>query len=226
MEPFCGGLATTLATLPERALVNDINPHPINCYQWIQKGLQIELPLVNDEATFYQYRSRFNDLVRSNEVDTKAAAELFYYLNRTCFNGLCRFNRKGEFNVPFGKYAKIGYVTDFRSYRRILRSWEFMSRDFEEVALEPQDFIYADPPYDVEFTSYSKEGFDWDDQIRLVDWLLRHHGPVVLSNQATPRVVRLYRDRGFALHFLSAPRMISCNGDRTPAREVLALKAL
>jgi DNA adenine methylase len=226
VEPFCGGLATTLATLPERALVNDINPHPINCYRWIQKGLQIELPLVNDEATFYNYRSRFNDLVHSDRTETKAAAELFYYLNRTCFNGLCRFNRKGEFNVPFGKYAKIGYVTDFRSYRRILRSWEFISRDFEEVTLEPEDFVYADPPYDVEFTSYSKEGFDWDDQVRLVDWLSRHRGPVALSNQATPRVVRLYRDRGFALHFLSAPRMISCNGDRTPAREVLALKAL
>jgi DNA adenine methylase len=224
VEPFCGGLATALAVLPTRALVNDINPHPINCYRWIQKGLKIELPLLNDEATFYEYRRRFNDLTRRGGANTKAAAELFYYLNRTCFNGLCRFNQSGEFNVPFGSYAKIGYVTDFSSYREVFRGWEFLRLDFEEVPLQPEDFVYADPPYDVEFRQYSKEGFSWDDQVRLVDWLVHHDGPVVLSNQATPRVTRLYRDRGFALHFLSGPRMISCNGDRTPAREVLALR--
>ena len=226
VEPFCGGLATTLATIPERALVNDINPHPINCYRWIQKGLRIELPLQNDKATYYRYRERFNALIRAGKEESKEAAELFYYLNRTCYNGLCRFNQKGEFNVPFGKYAKIAYITDFRFYRKTIRSWEFMSGDFEKVPLELGDFVYADPPYDVEFTQYSKEGFDWDDQVRLVAWLSRHKGPVVLSNQATPRIVRLYRDRGFSLHFLSAPRMISCDGNRTPAREVLALKGV
>ncbi|EQD27210.1 adenine-specific DNA methylase, partial [mine drainage metagenome] len=152
--------ATTLATLPERALVNDINPHPINCYRWIQKGLRIDLPLINDESTFYEYRHRFNALIRSGEAESKEAAELFYYLNRTCFNGLCRFNRKGEFNVPFGKYSKITYVTDFRIYRKTLRAWEFMSGDFETVPLEPDDFIYADPPYDVNFTQYSRRGSD------------------------------------------------------------------
>lgn len=226
VEPFCGGLATTLATLPEHALVNDVNPHPINCYQWIQKGLIINLPLINDESTFYKYRRRFNALIREGQVESKEAAELFYYLNRTCYNGLCRFNQAGEFNVPFGKYAKIGYVTDFRFYRKTLRGWKFMAGDFEKVPIGPQDFIYADPPYDVEFTQYSKEGFGWSDQVRLVDWLSRHKGPVVLSNQATPRIVRLYRDRGFLLHFLSAPRMISCDGNRTPAREVLAVKGV
>lgn len=226
VEPFCGGLATTLATIPERALVNDINPHPINCYRWIQKGLRIELPLRNDKATYYRYRERFNALIRAGEEESKEAAELFYYLNRTCYNGLCRFNQKGEFNVPFGKYARIAYITDFRFYRKTVRSWKFMSGDFEKVPLELGDFVYADPPYDVEFTQYSKEGFDWDDQVRLVAWLSRHKGPVVLSNQATPRIVRLYRDRGFSLHFLSAPRMISCDGNRTPAREVLALKGV
>jgi len=63
-----------------------------------------------------------------------------------------------------------------------------------------------------------------EDQIRTAEWLARHSGPVVLSNQATPRIIRLYRKLGFSLKFLNAPRMISCNGDRTPAREVLAIK--
>ena len=101
-----------------------------------------------------------------------------------------------------------------------------MSSDFETVPLRPDDFIYADPPYDVEFTHYSKGGFAWEDQVRAAHWLARHPGPVILSNQATKRIVKLYKGLGFALRFLQAPRMISCTGDRTPAREVLAVKNL
>jgi DNA adenine methylase len=98
--------------------------------------------------------------------------------------------------------------------------------DFEQLELEPSDFVYADPPYDVEFTQYSKGGFGWDEQERAAKWLAKHKGPVVLSNQATPRIVKLYRDLKFDLKFLKAPRRISCTGDRTPAREVLALRNL
>lgn len=158
--------------------------------------------------------------------NSSEAAELFYYLNRTGYNGLCRFNQKGQFNVPFGRYRKINYVRDYRSYRAAFRRWEFGCADFEQLGLDRTDFIYADPPYDVEFTQYSRDGFSWEDQVRLVKWLVRHSGPVVLSNQATGRIVELYQDQGFSLSFLDAPRMISCTGDRTPAREVLALKGL
>jgi DNA adenine methylase len=82
------------------------------------------------------------------------------------------------------------------------------------------------PAYDVEFTRYAKQGFGWEDQVRLAHWRARHRGPTVLSNQATARVVELYTGLGFELRLLDAPRMISCTGDRTPAREVLALKNL
>ena len=98
--------------------------------------------------------------------------------------------------------------------------------DFERIDVADDDFIYADPPYDVEFTRYSKEDFGWDDQRRAAEWLSKCRGPVVLSNQATPRIVKLYQSLGFTLKFLSAPRRISCNGDRTPAAEVLAVKNL
>jgi DNA adenine methylase len=94
------------------------------------------------------------------------------------------------------------------------------------MAIAPDDFIYADPPYDVEFTRYAKEDFGWCDHERLARWLARHRGPVVLSNQATRRVVRLYRELGFKLSYLFAPRRIDCTGDRTPAREVLAVRNL
>ncbi|HKB08199.1 MAG TPA: DNA adenine methylase, partial [Candidatus Polarisedimenticolia bacterium] len=137
---------------------------------------------------------------------------------------LCRFNRRGRFNVPFGRYRRISYRRDFSVYRRLFADWQFASTDFEKVSLHKGDFVYADPPYDVEFTHYAKEGFTWDDQVRLVDWLATHKGPVVLSNQATERIVRLYEAAGYRLLRLRAPRRISCTGDRTPAREVLALR--
>ncbi len=98
--------------------------------------------------------------------------------------------------------------------------------DFEELPLESGDFIYADPPYDVEFTQYSKEVFGWDQQVRLAEWLARHPGPVVLSNQATKRIRDLYQKLGFRIATLEAPRLINCTGDRTPAREVLATRNL
>jgi DNA adenine methylase len=226
VEPFCGGLAVTIGLAPRKALVNDVNPHLINFYRCLQRGLVVESPMANDESLYYAHRNRFNALLANDNGDTAEAAALFYYLNRTGYNGLCRFNQQGTFNVPFGRYKRISYTRDFSRYEAMFADWDFASVDFEELPLEPGDFIYADPPYDVEFTQYAKGGFDWDDQVRTAEWLARHRGPVVLSNQATERVVALYERLGFSLQFLDAPRMISCTGDRTPAREVLARKNL
>lgn len=224
VEPLCGGLAVTLGLLPGKALLNDINPHLINFFKWVQKGLQIEITMENEETLYYEHRERFNRLIEEGKEDSREAAELFYYLNRTGYNGLCRFNQKGRFNVPFGRYKKINYLRDYSVYRETFKKWEFTCTDFEELTLEEKDFIYADPPYDVEFTSYSKDGFGWDEQVRLVKWLAGHPGPVVLSNQATGRIIELYSEYGFSLKYLDAPRKISCTGDRTRAKEVLALK--
>lgn len=224
VEPFAGGLAVTLALQPKQALLNDINGHLINFYRWLKRGLFVPIPPHNEEAAYYRGRARFNELLVTGQAETGEAASLFYYLNRTGYNGLCRFNRQGLLNVPFGRHRTINYVQDFTPYRSVLRQWDFENGDFERLAVLPSDFIYADPPYDVEFTQYAPEKFTWADQVRLANWLAKHEGPVVLSNQATPRIVRLYRKLGFRLRFLDAPRMINCTGDRTPAREVLALK--
>lgn len=226
VEPMCGGLAVTLGLMPARALLNDVNPHLVNFYRWVKAGLTFTLPMRNESAMYYEYRRRFNELIREGKADTSEAAQIFYYLNRTGYNGLCRFNRQGEFNVPFGRYKRINYEPDLSPYQQAFAGWEFRVGDFATVPLEPGDFVYADPPYDVEFTQYAKDGFSWDDQVRLVEWLAAHPGPVVLSNQATKRIVSLYERFGFELRFLDAPRMISCNGDRTRALEVLALKGV
>jgi DNA adenine methylase len=224
VEPFCGGLAVATGLVPDRALLNDINPHVINFYDWLKRGLQISFEMQNDQTHYYEARTRFNALLASGGGATADAAGLFYYLNRTGYNGLCRFNSKGEFNVPFGRYANIGYKSDFLAYKKAFAHWIFTNTDFEQIDRSSDDFVYADPPYDVEFTHYSKGGFGWDEQVRAAEWLSRHKGPVILSNQATPRIVKLYRSLRFTLKFREAPRRISCTGDRTPAPEVLALR--
>jgi DNA adenine methylase len=226
VEPFCGGLAVAIGLLPTRALLNDINPHVTNFYRWVKRGLTVDVPMENREERYYACRDRFNELLASGQCDTSEAAQLFYYLNRTGYNGLCRFSQSGAFNVPFGRYARINYASTFGDYLDMFAQWEFTSRDFEELRLEADDFVYADPPYDVDFRQYSKEGFSWDDQVRTAEWLARHRGPVVLANQATGRIVNLYRALGFRIRFLDAPRMISCTGDRTRVKEVLAMKNL
>jgi len=226
VEPFCGGLAVALGLMPKRALLNDVNPHVINFYRWLKRGLSIDIDMRYHATLFYKHRRRFNDLLRQKCAATKEAASLFYYLNRTGYNGLCRFNRSGEFNVPFGKYAKVNYRRDFSGYKPLLSRWKFSNLRFDRVELHADDFVYADPPYDVEFTHYSQGGFSWDDQVRTAEWLAGHSGPVILSNQATPRIVKLYRELDYRLVKLDAPRRISCTGDRRAAKEVLALRNL
>jgi DNA adenine methylase len=224
VEPFCGGLAVSLGFQPHRAWLNDNNRHLIAFYRWVQRGLQIETPFENDRDLYYHYREKFNQYVRDGGENEQTTSELFYYLNRTCYNGLCRFNRKGEFNVPFGSYKRINYVMDFSTYCEVMAPWDFSVGDFEAIALEPDDFVYADPPYDVQFVQYSQYGFTWDDQVRLAEWLAQHPGPTVISNQATDRIIALYEQLGYELRYYVAPRRISCNGNRTPAIEVLALR--
>ncbi len=226
VEPFVGSMAVALGLCPEVALLSDTNIHLINFYHWLQHGLVIDIELQNEQQFYYKFRDRFNQLTINGEAASLEAAQLFYYLNRTGYNGLCRFNSKGEFNVPFGSYKVINYTRDFLEYRSVLSNWVFTASDFCDLPLERNDFIYADPPYDVEFTRYSKHNFVWEDQVRLAEWLARHPGPVVASNQATDRILALYEKLGFAIHTLNGPRRISCNGDRTPAREVLAYRGI
>ena len=131
VEPFCGGLAVTLGLLPERALISDISAHLINFYRWLKRGLVIDLPMRNARPLYDRYRNRFNGLLAGGSEGSMEAAALFYDLNRTGYNGLCRFNRQGGFNVPFGRYAQITYVRDFSPYRERLRHWTFTNLDFE-----------------------------------------------------------------------------------------------
>lgn len=216
----------SLGLRPKHALLNDANAHLINFYEWLQRGLVIDIELRNDRDHYYEARQRFNSLLRDGATTSKEAAQLFYYLNRTGYNGLCRFNRKGFFNVPFGQYKKITYTADFRDYAPVLSEWEFSDGDYSHIAVQNQDLIYADPPYDVEFTAYDGNAFGWDEQMALAHWLAETRVPVIASNQATDRILGLYKELGFTIHVLDAPRRISCNGDRSPAKEMVATLGL
>jgi DNA adenine methylase len=222
VEPFCGGLAVAIGLQPERALLNDANPHLINFYRCLQRGWTPTIELTQSAGVYYAHRARFNELVHRGypEADTEAA-NLFFYLNRTGYSGLCRFNRRGEFNVALGKDTRP-YQPDCSVYQEAFSRWMFTAGDFERLQLDPTDFIYADPPYDEGFPNYAQGGFTWEDQERTAIWAAQHPGPVVLVNYPTPRIVRLYEALGYQLFSLNAPRSIACN--RTPARELIALR--
>lgn len=230
VDPFAGGLALPLGLRPEQCLLSDVNPHLMNFYRWVQSGLEWEeglgIAFTNDRAVYYDNRAKFNALIHNRAFWTKEGALLFYYLNRTCFNGLCRFNRNGYFNVPFGRYNSITYERSFLAYKAALAGWLLYHGDFASLPILPGDFIYADPPYDVEFTQFAPRDFVWADQERLALWLAGHNGPVVASNQATPRILALYHAHGFKIVQVEAPRAISCTGDRTPAVEILAIRGI
>jgi DNA adenine methylase len=226
VEPFVGGMAVALGLRPHEALLNDINPHLINFYRWLQRGFVIGIERTYQQEVYYRHRQHFNELIQQGRDNSHEAAELFYYLNRTGYNGLCRFNKKGRYNVPFGRHVSVRCLKDLSSYASVLAGWRFVCADFASLSLRAGDFVYADPPYDVEFTSYHAGEFGWGEQVRLAHWLAAHKGPVVASNQATERILELYGDLGFRIKLHDGPRRISCTGDRKPALEMLATHGL
>ena len=229
VELCCGGLAVSLALRPERALLNDRNPQLIALYRCIQRGLSLDLPMRNERDAYYAARARFNQLIGAGLGESAEAAQHAIYLNRTCFNGLWRCNARGHFNVPFGRYTAITYPTDLTAYHQAFAPWTFSCASFESVPLDPDDFIYADPPYHGPpgtFTAYAGQTLTWDQQVALATRLAGHPGPVLLSNRATPAILALYHELGYDLLTLPGPRAINCTGDRTPALEVLASRGL
>lgn len=226
VDPFVGGMSVPLGLRAEKAVISDINPHLINLYRCLQDGLVLDgsVNLTNTEKVYYENREKFNELCDLGDYWTKEGALLFYYLNRSCFNGLCRFNKEGRFNAAYGKYKKLVYREDFSDFKEVMAGWEIFHRDFAEIQLQPDDFVYADPPYDNTFTKFTPEDFAWHDQERLARWLAAHRGPVIASNSYTERIVDLYNSLGFQVFTGAAPRRVSCDGNRDDATEVLVMK--
>lgn len=196
IEPFVGGGAVLFWILQEypnisRAIINDINTELICVYKVIKNDVfalieqlfnlqaeYISLDADNRKKYFLMRRAEYNSMCIS---DVRTAA-LFIFLNRTCFNGLYRVNSKGEFNVPHGKYAnpKICDKDNLLAVSEILQRVEILCGDFSitEKYANSNTIFYIDPPYKPlsetsSFTSYAKEGFNDEDQIRLRDFCSR-----------------------------------------------------
>lgn len=230
VEPFCGGLAVSLGLQPEHALLCDTNPYLINLYQVLAQGHTPAQAYDNTADDYYEARDRFNDLIAKGKWQkTKNGriemASLFYYINRHCFNGLIRFNSRGQFNAAYGKYKQTWYEP-LDAYCKQFTGWSFINDDFECLTdkISESDFMYADPPYDATFSNYTKDGFTWDDQVRLAKWLAAAPCTVVASNAATPRICALYRKLGFDVKTIDVARRISCDGNRDDALEMVAVK--
>lgn len=228
VEPFVGSMAVALGLEPEQALLADANPHLVAFHLRLRDPRPFSITMLNDERFYYSQREVFNALSALSGPFTVEGSEIFWYLNRTAFNGLCRFSKKGNFNVPFGKYETITYRTDFSEYAPLLNRWKIYHQPWQQTMRQAQagDFVFADPPYDGTFDTYSGEAFSWEQQVQLAETLATHAGPVVATNAATDRVLALYRAVGFTVGTTEVARSISSNGNRKKAVEMIAYKNL
>ena len=238
VEPFCGGCALSLAAADraESFWLNDINPDLVNLLVQIKYNPQAVIlqsrsyfaPETNNAAVYYRLRDEFN-----RTGDPLARAALFIYLNRHGYNGLCRYNEDGGFNVPFGRYA-APYLPEkeILAAAPVLARAEITALDFEEVmeACGPGDAVYCDPPYvplspTASFTSYAAGGFGLADQERLAGAARRaaaRGALVIVSNHDTPFIRKLYH--GAMFKSIDVRRNISCNGgNRALVKEIIAV---
>jgi DNA adenine methylase len=231
-EPFIGGGALFFDLSPDKAVINDFNNELINCYQQIKKYPQklIELLAKHQENNSKEYYLELRSADRDNRIDkmtnVERAARIMYML-RVDFNGLYRVNSKNQFNVPYGRYKNPKIVDSdlILSISQYLNSnnIKILTGDFEKAVQDvvAGDFVYFDPPYiplseTSAFTSYTHEGFTYEDQVRLRDCFkkLDEKGAfVMLSNSSSPLVEELYKD--FNIHKVEANRT---NGAKTSSR--------
>lgn len=208
VEPFLGGGAVFFCLKPKSALLSDVNEDLITTYQALRSDYQrVELLLKKHQKAhtkeyFYQIRA-----YRPRCPYRKAAR--FLYLNRTCWNGLYRVNRQGQFNVPIGTKSSVLLPTDnWKVVAELLEAVEIVCGDFEHSIDQAGegDFVFADPPYTVKhnlngFIKYNDSLFSWNDQIRLRNAVLRakDRGAIVVVTNANHASVRELYQEGFDL---------------------------
>ena len=244
VEPFVGGGAVLIDILQKydvkEAYAFDINKDLINCYNVIKakveeliKELEIKeknflkLEYEDRQKYFYDIRKKYNSYCLKENLDVKRASE-FIFLNRTCFNGLYRVNKNGEFNVPCGKYRNPT-ICDYKNLRdlsKLLQNVVFQYGDYKKSKeyIDENTFVYFDPPYrplsvTSAFTSYTKENFDDENQKELAKYykeLDLKNAKLMLSN-SNPKNTNKEDDffeeiyKGFNINEVSAKRMINSN---------------
>ena len=247
IEPFVGAGAVFLELKNKNVLINDLNKDLIETYRVIKhepfkliKLLEIHKSN-HSKDYFYKIRQLDRDISIYSELSEVERAARLIYLNKTCYNGLYRVNKKGEFNAPYGYYKNpsiydeenIYEVSNYLNESNI----EFKNEDFDVVLeyAKSNDFVYFDPPYDYDkkgFSNYQKDGFNDFDLNRLkdvCDRLIQSGVNVLISNHATEKVLSLFGDEKYQIiditykiHELDVQRSIGSNvASRKKVREVL-----
>ncbi|NCB39030.1 MAG: Dam family site-specific DNA-(adenine-N6)-methyltransferase [Erysipelotrichia bacterium] len=231
IEPFFGGGALFFAARPKQAIIADSNPELINLYQTVASDVASVIKAlgahINTEEAFYEVRAQ--DPLKLTPAQ---AAARTIYLNKTCFNGLYRVNRKGQFNTPFGRYKTPRFLDEenLRATSALLRNATIVLGDYKAVLKEyakPGDFIFLDPPYlpisvYADFKRYTKEQFLEEDHCDLATEIQRLHDlgcHIILTNSNHPLVAELYGKYG--MEVISTRRHISCNGNKRIGEDVI-----
>lgn len=236
IEPFAGSGALFLNTSYKKYLLTDSNADLIELFNIIKHEGEAFIDAArhyftcenNHAERYYELRDRFNKC-----RDPHQRAALFIYLNRHGYNGLCRYNKKGGYNVPFGRYKRPYFPEqELLKFSIKARDADFRVQSFEKTLKQarPGDVVYCDPPYvplskSSNFTSYSTGSFDLDQQRKLAELAQQTADrgvPVLISNHKTPFTREIYKSSKQE-HF-KVRRYISCNGNkRGMAGEMLAL---
>jgi len=231
IEPFLGSGALFFALRPQRAILSDVNADLIATFSAIRNdwngvtGLLRRYQQEHSKEFYYEMRS-------SQPRSGRARAAKFIYLNRTCWNGLYRVNRCGQFNVPIGTRQSVVLPTDnFAHISALLQGASLNTSDFEPVIrrAKTRDLIFADPPYVTlhsqnGFLKYNEKLFHWNDQIRLRDCLVeaKRKGVLVLATNADNPVVRGLYERDFTVRSVSRSSAIASSPKRRgPSTELV-----
>lgn len=231
IEPFVGGGALFFTLNPADGVIADSNPELINVYQQVAENVDDVITYLqkynNTEEMFYAVRSQ-----EWHKLTPPEAAARTIYLNRTCFNGLYRVNRNGQFNVPFGHYKnpKICDIDTLYAASEVLQKATIVCADYLQVLKDyarPGDFVFLDPPYlpiseYADFKRYTKEQFYEEDHIELAHEVQRLHElgcHVILTNSNHPLVHELYRN--YNIDVVQTKRYISCNGNSRKGEDVI-----
>ena len=237
VEPFIGAGSVFLNTDYDQYLLADINPDLINLYNLLKTDPETYIAESkrwfcaenNRKEAYLDIRAQFND---TDNVMYRSLA--FLYMNRFGFNGLCRYNKKGGFNVPFGSYKKPYFPeAELEFFSEKAKKATFVCEGYSETFSRARKgcVVYCDPPYaplstTANFTSYSGNGFSLDDQAALADIAekaaMERDIPVLISNHDTTLTRRLYH--GADLSVVKVKRTISSKGSgRNKVNELLAL---
>lgn len=234
-EPFVGGGAVLFHTQPKKAIINDSNEELINIYQVIKEQPEELIALLeshrdrNSQEYFYEVRSLDRDKGEYAALTPAERAARIIYLNKTCYNGLFRVNRAGEFNAPWGRYKNpnITNETTIRAMSRYFNGAKVTvyCGDYREAlkGIRKGSFVYLDPPYmplstSSSFTGYTAAGFGPQEQVELkrqCDLLNKRGIKFLLSNSCCDFIENLYQD--YIVERVSAKRAINARADKRGA---------